>query len=511
MEPVIKCFIERLNRENGGASFEGIASILAEKEICSNIMAYYEESLIQAKQLLTIFGVLKENQLTLWREHIVKNKNIPLYPISKVTRIVTALAIIYEGTAEYEELYNLIEEILINRNEKFEAAQLRKDRAMNLFNAGMYEKAIRHFSIVKIQWYDHETLRGCLLTAWILNECYTKLELHSAALQELFSILHMTTLDEDTLSNHKDLFVQSLAIVYMKYLRLGMFGSAIIMGKLTLFAIIKYNKEPHIGDGKVTFHDTFDRNTILSLITLKNKYNDYADKLLPLVEKVNPRIVITYKMLFIETDEEFEQGWDEAKEKLEDAKKFREEIKAGKYSNLKNDDIEEPINEGQKNQERKFTYKDMLSSIEFTNSFDAKRISEHIFAYLQTIFVFFLDDKDLTWIENQLRIKIVFDDKLSKFQIRELPNNEVVEFELALNPKIIDELFNTPFTLLFELEQALFFYILMQCTIDKQEEIKLFLDRLKEKDFFEGLSGRVPYGFTMNTFFIKEDYVELLK
>ena len=38
MEPVIKYYIETLNRENGGSLFEFIASSLAEKEICSNIM-----------------------------------------------------------------------------------------------------------------------------------------------------------------------------------------------------------------------------------------------------------------------------------------------------------------------------------------------------------------------------------------------------------------------------------------------------------------------------------------
>jgi hypothetical protein len=53
-------------------------------------------------------------------------------------------------------------------------------------------------------------------------------------------------------------------------------------------------------------------------------------------------------------------------------------------------------------------------------------------------------------------------------------------------------------------------YILMQCTIDKEEEIYLFIDKLDEKGFFEGLSGRVPYGFTMNTFFPKDEYEKLL-
>ena len=98
---------------------------------------------------------------------------------------------------------------------------------------------------------------------------------------------------------------------------------------------------------------------------------------------------------------------------------------------------------------------------------------------------------------------------MTNFKIVEKPNNDKVELDLLINTEIINKLFTSPFKLLFELEQTLFSYILLQCTIDKQSAIKIFMDKLNKKDFFKGLSGRVPYGYVMNTFFPKEDYKKL--
>ena len=455
-------------------------------QVAQHIMAYYEEALVLGKQLLTFLGESKEDLLKLWSNHIKSHKDIPLYPIGKISRIVTVLAIHYEGKAEYEDLYKFVENLLINRNQKFEVAQLRKDRAMNLFNAGLYDKAIRHLNIVKIQWYDYETLRGSLLTAWLLNECYVKLGLYYSALQELYGILHMTTLDENTLSKHKDLFVKSLVFIYFKYLQLGMLGSALAIGKMALFAIIKYDMEPNL-EADTSFKEGFEKNTMLSLVSLKNKYGDYADRALLIIEKIAPDIALLYKMIF----------------------KFREEIRNGKYSNISSRDIREPLDESTIKQIRIFTYKDIECVVEFEPDFDSKRLVEHLLAYLQEIFVFFLEDRDLTWIENKLLLNIKLKQSMTNFKIVEKPNNDKVELDLLINTEIINKLFTSPFKLLFELEQTLFSYILLQCTIDKQSAIKIFMDKLNKKDFFKGLSGRVPYGYVMNTFFPKEDYKKL--
>lgn len=480
------------------------------QKVARHITAYYKEALVQGNQLFIFLGKRKDDSIILWKSHINQCKDIPLYPISKVARIVTALAIPYEGTPEYEELYNFVESILLSRNQKLDAAQLRKDRGVNLFHAGKYDQAIRHFNIVKVQWYDYETIRGSMLSAWILNECYSKLRLYYAALQELFSILHLTTLDEDTFAKHRDLFVQSLAFIYYKYLQLGLFGSAMIMGKLTLYAIAKYREEPKLGDGKISFEETYRKNTGLSLVSLNNKFGEYTDRLLSVIENVDAQAVMTYKMFFKETDEEFEQGWEGAEDKLVDAKKLRKELRQGKYADLKNDDIAEPVDESAKLQKRSFVYKDMECSVDFTNGFDAKRLVEHLLAYLQASFVFFLEDQDLAWIENQLIMHIVLDESASRFQIRERPNNDAVEFDLVVSSKIVGELFTIPFKELFELERLLFSYILMQCTIDKKADIESFIKKLNEKGFFEGLSGRVPFGYTIATFFPDEDYQKLL-
>lgn len=490
---------------------------LMEKDILSkvakHVIAFYDEAILLGKQLLTLVGIRTDDEIQLWRSHIETHKDIQLYSISSIARAVTVLAVKHEGDQDYEDLCDLVEKILVSRNEKLEVAQFRKDRAMSLFNAGKYEMAIRHLNIVKIYWYEHETLRGSLLTCWALSECYAELGLYYASLHELFSILHVTTLDEDTHAEHKDLFIKSLIFIYNRYMQIGLFGSAIIMGKYAVSAIAKYREDPKLGDNDTPFTKIFEGNTYLTLVSLRNKFGKYADRVLSVISGIAPQIENTFKMFFEETDEEFSKGWEGAEDQLEGAKKFRDEIRSGKYADLKNTDIHEPINESETEQYRSFTYKDVEFSITFDNQFMSKKIAEHLLSYIQEIIVFVLNDKDsIVWIESKITLHIIFDKSLEKFQVREKANNDAVELDIALNPSFLEkDMFNNPFSDMFRLEQLIFSGLLLQCTINKSDEIKSFLDNLAKDDFFEGLTGRIPYGYVFNTFFVEEEYKLLLE
>lgn len=296
-------------------------------------------------------------------------------------------------------------------------------------------------------------------------------------------------------------------------MQIGLFGSAIIMGKYAVSAIAKYRDDPKLGDKDTPFTKTFEGNTYLTLVSLRNKFGKYADRVLSVISGIAPQIENTFKMFFEETDEEFSKGWEGAEDQLDGAKKFRDEIRSGKYADLKNTDIHEPINESETEQYRSFTYKDVEFSITFDNQFMSKKVAEHLLSYIQEIIVFVLNDKDsIVWIESNIILHIIFDNSLEKFQIREKANNDAVELDIALNPSFLEkDMFNNPFSDMFRLEQLIFSGLLLQCTINKSDEIKSFLDKLAKDDFFEGLTGRIPYGYVFNTFFVEEEYNLLLE
>ncbi len=477
-------------------------------ESARHIRSYYEEAIVSGKYVLTVLGERKDNKIEIWRNHIFKNKDIPLYPIEKISRIVTALAIAYEGDEEYEKFYKDTEALLLARDKKLQVAQMRKERAMHLFNAGYYDKAVRHFNIVKIYWYDSQTIRGSMLSCWLLNECYVKLGLNYAAIQELFTLLHLTTSDEKILSEHKDLFVQSLIFIYYRYLEIGLWASAFIMGKLALLAAHKYgDPDPN---PETPFRNIFEKNSYLLLAVLRSKFEDYPNKLLPIISDVSPQVVQTYKMFFVETDEEFNQGWEGAEDTLKEAKEFRTKLRRGKLAQLKDENIKEPVDESKYKQLRSFKYKNVECLLDFGNSYYRKLVAEHILAFLQTILVYLKEDPEVTWIETKIRIHITEDQTISEFQLREYPNNEEVEFEIAINPTNFRYFYQPPFNSVFKLEEFLLTHLLLQCTIDKSEKLKQFVERLAKNDFFEGLSGKLPYGLTFNNFFSQEDYNKLL-
>jgi hypothetical protein len=389
------------------------------------------------------------------------------------------------------------------------AADLRKERAVNLYKIGKYEQAVRHLRIVKVDWYDKETLRGSLLSSLMLSECYTRLGLIYASIEELFGVLHIVTLDEDTLKEHKDLFVRSFVQLYYKYLQLGLVATSIIMAKLALLSSVRFDIELDSEQDR-DFYNILEKNTQLSLVLLGRNFPEFADKVVEIIKEPLPQVYETYKMFFKETDEEFERGWEGAEDELSKAKEFRKTVKNGALPDFLGDEINEPIDEAEEKQIRIFSYKDIQVELDFKNSFINKRISEHVLALLQVLFVSFFENESLTWIETDIKIHIV-NEEVAEINVRDKSGNESVELDLVVNETAIEVLFTPPFESMIRFERFLFSHLLTQCTIDSREEIEDFLTDLDDKDFFKGLSGKVPLGFTMKTFFLDKDFETIME
>lgn len=476
-----------------------------------HIHARFDEAIVYGKQTLKLTQNKDEDILTLWIKHIEKYKDIPLYPIETVGKIVTGISMIFEGDPKYEELYSKVEEILVNRHKKLELAQLRKDRALSLYNAGKYEEAIHHLNIVKLQWYDHETIRGSLLTSILLKECYTALGLKYAAIYELLTILHISTLDDDLFKSQRDLFVTALAQLYYKYLSLGLIATAILWGKLTYIATRRYGIEPDGEPDDTKFGDIFGGNTSVMLNDIRVDMPNLHQKIFDLVEPLGISAIGGYKMIVFESDEDFIKGWEGSEKELESAKELRKKMLNNEISKSKTPGVEDIINETDTKQTRVFKYKGVECVVISGNSYEEKLVAEHILSFLQMLFLeIFLSNK-LTWIEEKIIFRLEINDSQKGFVFQENANNEAVDTTLNISKTTIEDFYKSPFKYLSDFERLLLAGMLTQTTIDKDEVIKEYIEELASNGFLEILSSRLPFGMIVNTFLGRKDYETLIK
>ncbi|OGD84121.1 hypothetical protein A2572_03275 [Candidatus Collierbacteria bacterium RIFOXYD1_FULL_40_9] len=476
-----------------------------------HIVAEYDEAIIYGKQTLRLTQNKEEDVLALWSGHIDKYKDIPLYPIVVVGKVITGLAMFFEGDSKYEDLYSKIEGVLLSRNEKLAAAQLRRDRALNLYNVGKYAEAIHHANIVKIKWYDHDTLRGSLLTSFFLKECYSKLGLKYAAIYELLTTLHISTLDEALFAAHRDLFVTALAQLYFAYLTLGLVSTAIVWGRLAFWASKKYDIEPDGTPEGKEFVDIFGGNTSLLLNDIRVDMPVLHQKIFDLMDPLGISAIGGYKMLVFESDEEFVKGWEGKEKDLEGAKDLRERMRSNEIPKSKTPGVEDIIEESKEKQVRSFEYMGVKYTIDFGNNFEEKLLAEHILSFIQDLVLETFIDERLTWVEDKVIIHIKLDEDQPRFVFQENANNEAVDLTLRISKKTIESFYKSPFEYIWDFETLLLSGILLQTTIDNDEVIKAYIEELSKNGFFEVLSSRLPFGVPYNTFFDRKSYEELIK
>lgn len=475
-----------------------------------HIKALLDEGIAIGKHLLTVFRIRKDSLIEIWKKHIESVKDIPLYPLQSMSKIVAALAIPYEGTPEYENLYQFAEKILLDRDQKLDAAQLRKDRAMNLYQVGKYADVIHHLNIVKLEWYSHETIRGSMLSSFTLQDCYSHLNLYYAAIQELFTVLHLSTSDDRTLTRHKDLFIQALAQIYFRYLELGLWGSAVVMGKLALLAVRTYRLEPGLGKEKNGFEFVFGNNTLTMLGEFTSKLPELSKRIVKILNPLRLSIMYSYKMMFEESDEDFKKGWEGYEREFKEAVKLRKELRAGKHKFLEDRGLKDSRDETLETQERRFVYKEIDLTLVFKNTYENKLISEYLLSLLQMVFVELLNVAEFAWIEKKINLELLFDSSVVDFEIREKPNNKAVSLDIVISPSKIKGFYESPSEMISKLEIYLLVVILHQCTIDNSKHIKNVVNTLKENGFLGSLAGRLPFGVPFKTFYTKKDYLELI-
>lgn len=466
-----------------------------------HIQAEHAEAVLWAKTFLQQVGEIDVNVLKLWRKHIQTYKKIPLYPLYKLSKVVSSFAMVYEGEKDYNDLFNLIQRILLSRNSTLDAAQMIKDRAVSLYQVKNYKDAAHYLNEVKIKWYDSETLRGSILTSFILHDIYRKLGLYQAATYELLTVLHLSTIDKEIADEQGDLFVRGLIDLFYTYLQSGQYGTAIIFGVFANKAIGAH--DPNLEDiHNEDFYERFETIALIMLSKLKAIAPDLHDRIYAFLTKNGVPAAELYRSFLIEDDEEFKKDFEQDPPgTYENALVIRKSIKEGKLPII--EDSREPFDESSKQFVIMWTYEGVSFTVEIQNTYEGKLVAEYIASSLQILCVE-LFRQDPTWIEEEVKIPILLHQ--DSFKIRENEESLTAEILLNLTDENYKQLTRTPFSAVRDVEIGLLSELLRICTIDSDQDMKGLINKMGKDNVFQNLSARLPFGSPFLIFYSKEDH-----
>lgn len=470
----------------------------------SHIKAEYDESKIWAATFIDL-PARKINHVKLWRVQIQKYKQVPLYPVHKLSKVVAQLAMLYEGDEQYDKLFKYLQRVLAQRNQRLDAAQMTKDRAMYLYEAGNLEDAVHYLNEVKIEWYDAETLRGSVLTCGILAHIYRELGLYYAAVGELLTMIHLASIDKDTLAEHNDLFTYGVIDIYYTYIGAGSYFTALCWGNLAMLVIGEYDPELKLAKNK-EFADEFGNHTMLMLMKIRPFSEPIHQKLFELFKKSGVPEMELYEELSA-TDEEFEKIVKEYDTKTEESARYiRKSIKSGDLPSFA--DAHEPINEITDTYTIDWQYNDLSFSIKARRDYVEKMLVEYAAAIVQVYLVEILRS-DVNWIDGvDIEIDIIEDS--GDLSIKELPGSAEVKLKIEIGDEVIGGLTDKPFDKVPKFELGLLNELLKLCTIDSTNDVMSLLKQLDKNGFFKNFAAKLPFPSPYSDFFKPRDYEEFL-
>jgi len=359
---------------------------------------------------------------------------------------------------KFIELTHKVDELLTKRHGGFIAAEKCRDRAMALLRKGKILRAIKEIHKARINWFAEETIRGSLLSALLVMDCYRKLCLAYAAKYYGLAIAYIAL-------NAKDENIK-------KYISRGLIDGA----SCDYFhgAFLSYFDFTHIG---LAHFSTFSKDTDPSDSTSEiNISLFHASNVRMLAKRLVPGL-----LAFIDSRTKRWKGLEEYFDKLiplaENTWEKKDILEL--WSVLEEQLIGEPFSDVGKVRELSFPASGIKWLFKWINNYNNTYLAEEFVAVLQ-ILLADLADTDLYLLPTKVEVEIDTSDK-GEISLVPIPSNTKNCWRLHLV-----ETTNEHESTLVAYAAELIFHA---CVLPQERFYKIL-----ETAFKEGLSSKLFFG-----------------
>jgi hypothetical protein len=418
------------------------------------------------------------------------------YDVGILAEKVAVMSPILFRDERYESLYDRVETLAAEILSDFERGSVRRARGMAHYNSNDPLRALQQFGKAKYLWRDYDSLRGKLLAALMISQCYRDLEQHYAAEWELLQGIYLGTLIEDNLQ--LDLVCESFKSLHSVALATGRLLTSIAFATLYLKANSTWGREP---EPQGEFLDLFDQNMVVilsRLFTVNRPLHDRARQMLDIYQL--PGLSVYWDLV------------DKSKEELEaeyaDTPQLDTVIEM--YDLIRNRapaPLDVPIiDELQAHQLARFRSYGIAFEVLFQNNHKVRVIAESIIACLQHLFANtseYLGSFD--WLEDHVRLHIVYSEPAehsseSCYALAQEPNAELLEMRMVVSHSTYRTCTEPPFDSYVPMMLGIWVQILDLCTLNPPSEITDSLDMIESNGLIAQFTDCPPCGFLSEQF-----------
>jgi hypothetical protein len=400
-----------------------------------------------------------------WFKLLKEIENAPLFPLEDFADLLTIIAKVAGDNERFLELTQTTDELLTNRSSGYIAAEKCRDRAIAYYEIGQYLTAIKQLHQSKIKWFSAETLRGSLMSMLLLSNCYQKLGLVYAAKYYAAGVAFLAHHDDE--DNVKRLIPKAL-FMFAELCYFG--GEWLTFGHVSELALVAHNiydEHPLDFDRHTSLQNFFAYTAIIRTVTKR-----FAEDLFLAFDELFQKWPIDLSTReAVESLCAGESGFWQTVSPQECWKTAQEDLAARPFCDV-----------GQ----RRGVYWKALGiswAVEFDNEYLVSSISEELVSTLQIILAD-LAPRDLLLLPTRVLVNTLIS-KGSKFEIQEIPSNEVATWRVKVPEGWIRN--TDKFEELRGRILALAVIVLANCSM---LDYKSFREREIERSFSEGLSAK---------------------
>ena len=396
-----------------------------------------------------------------WLELASLVDRAPLFPLEnfadRLTKFLELPGISghLENHPDFSKLTQRLDELLATRHGAFVAAEKCRDRAMAFYKQGEILRAIKEIHKSKIQWFAKETLRGSLLAALFVSNCYQELGLVFAAKYYALAAAYIAVHNSD--HGVQSLIAGAINIAANCDYSIGAYCGFFDLTDVNLSALGFFSRDVDIPENEIS-------KSILHTCILR-----------AILKRLNPDL--------IQLVDDRLKNWQGLEDYFVDLIPKAEEIWSQKsvpdiWTSLEEQVYGRPFSDLGQFRQIEFYALGITWRFRWENTYELTAIAEEIVAVVQIVLAD-IADTDLCLLRTTIEVEIGFG---IGNVLKEMPSNELAQWRLTLISNQKDD----PDQMALQLATSLLRHASL--LPDKQ-----FLSRL-EIAFREGLSHKAFFG-----------------